>query len=127
MTSYTSVLDKDYMEPSRPYSQKELEFIRKKTTRTLRLGDIMAKHSKCNHYYYVRSNSRKETNIKESEDPDTGNCSVCWRLSKTSKYNKRKAEDLIKNYDHVYTNNKQYLTFFDVNTVSLYYKWLYFG
>ncbi len=127
MNSQSSILETDYKEPSRPYSQKELEFIRIKLFKTLRLSNIMTKHNKCGHYYYVRQNGRKEKEIENTKCFNTENCSVCWRLSKTSKRLVNRANELWDEYNDYHNNKKSFLSHYDVDTECQFYKWLYYG
>lgn len=122
-----SILEDDYNEPTRPYSQKELEQLRYKTFRSLRLGEHRAEHSDCSHYYNVKVNGRKEKEIKESGDTDVGNCSVCWRLSKTPKRLQDKALDLIDEYMNNFHTVPTYFNYYLVDTENTFYRWLYYG
>ena len=67
----TSVLESEYKCQTRPYSQNELQDTRNNQFRKLRVGVTRA-HHKCNHFYHVKENGRKEKNIKTSKNP--GNC-----------------------------------------------------
>jgi hypothetical protein len=121
----TSVLEKTYLEPDRPFSQKELQFSQKSNRRQLRLGDVQAAHSKCGHMYLTKRNGRKEKEIVETGTSDTGNCSVCWKMSKTPRHLRTPAKQLINHYNNLYGNPYEYLTFDMIDTETDYYKWLY--
>jgi hypothetical protein len=122
-----SVLDKDYVVPDRPFSQKELQCDIDKVFCRLRIGKIKVHHSKCNHFYNIKENGRKEKDIKENNtDPmDAGNCSVCWKFNKTPKHNKVNARNLINAYHKTFYDTPKYLSHKDSETQSTFYKWLY--
>jgi hypothetical protein len=119
-----SVLEADYVEPQRPYSQAELANMRYKMCRQLRLGKTKAHHEKCDHFYLVKENGRKEKDIVEQNTSDCGNCSVCWKLNKTPKYLKNKANDLVDEYCKAFYTEPTYLTYEDVDLEIAFYKWL---
>lgn len=122
----TSVLESDYKEPEdRPYSQKELCSTLEKFFGYMRIGKTCAQHKMCNHVYRVKINGRKEKEILETKNNDTGNCSVCWKFSKTQRFLKNKAENLINSYIEHYNNNEEYKTFEGVDLEIAFYKWLY--
>ena len=121
----TTVLEKDYKEPERPYSQKELNSTRKNNYRVLRLGKVRASHSKCGHFYLTKYNGRKEKEIKESGTCDTGNCSVCWKFSKTPRHLRNAADKLVTFYRDNFAQEPPYLTFDLLEGETDYYKWLY--
>lgn len=121
----TSILDQEYIEPDRPYSQKELQHNRNKLFRVLRVGSIRAHHKKCDHFYLVKNNGRKEKEIKEAESGDIGNCSVCWKFNKTPRHLKTKARGLIDSYGKRCFNKPTYLSYDDVDVETVFYKWLY--
>jgi hypothetical protein len=121
----TSILEKDYIEPTRPYSQKELEYIRTNTFRSMRIGQTRAIHKKCNHFYYVKENGRKEKEIKEENSSDVGNCSVCWKFNKVPKHLKGLARNLIDEYNKRCYEVPTYLTYEIVDLEITFVKWLY--
>ena len=92
----TSVLESDYIEPTRPYSQNELKDMRLALYRNLRLGSVTARHEKCGHIYLTKQNGRKEKEIRETGDVDIGKCSACWKISKTPSQLRNKAKNLIR-------------------------------
>lgn len=120
-----SILDSEYIEPTRPYSQNELSDMRNKLYRDLRLGKCRAYHDKCKHFYNVRINSKKEKEINENSD-NIGNCSVCWKLSKTPKNSKDKAIVLNRAFSEQFYDEPQYLTYDLYDIENVFYKWLYF-
>jgi hypothetical protein len=122
MSTESSVLEQDYNEPNRPYSQKELKYIKENFFRSIRLSITYAEHKKCQHFYKVKLNGRKEKEMKEKDSLDVGNCSVCWKLSKTPRNLKENANKLIYSF---LENNSDYLTFVSVDTEICFYKWLY--
>jgi hypothetical protein len=119
----TSILDSVYIEPTRPYSQKELQNMRLELFKELKLSETQAFHKKCKHSYYVKSNGKKEQDIKENNV--NGNCSVCWKFNKTDTNLKNKADNLIDVYmKHVKELPSEY-TFDTYDLEMVFYKWLY--
>ena len=119
----TNILDSEYVEPVRPYSQNELVDMRNNLYRQIRLGKERAFHTKCNHYYLVKENGKKEKDIKETGN--MGNCSVCWKLSKMPNDLRYKADDLIKAYTNDFQEEpiKYNYNLYDLENV--FYRWLY--
>jgi hypothetical protein len=125
MTTPTiSVLEAEYVEPQRPYSSNELVSMRNKLFRQLRLGKIRAHHQKCNHFYFVKENGRKEKDIFEQNTEDCGNCSVCWKLNKTPKNLRNRASSLINEYCITFQDELPNLTYEVVDLENAFYKWL---
>lgn len=125
----TSVLEKEYTPINRPYSQEELKTMQTRAYKSMRIGSVKAHHRRCNHFYFVKENGRKEKMIKENNDCDTGNCSVCWRLTKTPRHLRSIAKNMIEDYmngsDYRQHNNITYLRHCDVDTETNFYTWLY--
>jgi len=121
----TSVLEKDYVEPDRPFSQKELAATRNSNYRSLRLGKVCAQHVKCGHFYLTKFNGRKEKEIIQTGSGDTGNCSVCWKLNKTPRRLRNNAKELINHHSELFYEPPDYLTYDMIATETDYYKWLY--
>jgi hypothetical protein len=120
----TSVLESEYVEQTRPYSQNELDDMRNNLYRQLRLGKEKAYHTKCKHFYVVKENGKKEKEIKENNG-DIGNCSVCWKLSKTHNKLKDKAYDLVDIYTLEFYNEPERTTYYLNDIENVFYKWLY--
>lgn len=128
----TSVLESEYIEPTRPYSQDELKQFRQNLYRKLRLGKTQARHQRCGHFYLVKQNGRKEKEMHERKSVDVGNCSVCWKIGKTQGNKLReKARDLVEIYSNTFfeqdDDNKPYLTYSNMDVEDGYYRWLYDG
>lgn len=122
----TSILKTDYQEPNRPYSQNELQYMRDNNFRMLRIGKTRADHKRCRHVYYVKENGRKESEILKTNNPNIGNCSVCWKLSKTEKNLKNSALDLTDVYIDIFGGkDPKILTHKNVDVEIVFYKWLY--
>ena len=121
----TSILDQEYNEPYRPYSQRELQYDRNRVFSTLRIGTTRAHHTKCNHFYLVKKHGQKEKEIKASNKKDSGNCSVCWKLNKTPNRLRKKARNLVKEYCKRFYTLPKYLSYDDVDLETTFYKWLY--
>jgi len=119
----TSILESEYTEPKRPYSQNELNDMRNNLYRQIRLGKEKALHQKCNHFYLVKENGKKEKEIKDNGN--MGNCSVCWKLSKTSPELKYKANDLVKAYCAEFYNESSRFHYYMYDLENVFYRWLY--
>lgn len=120
-----TILETEYVEQYRPYSQDELNHMREKLYRNLRLGKITANHRQCNHFYLVKQNGRKEKEMREQKSNDVGNCSVCWKLGKTSSNVRDKARNLIQAYTESFYDEPKYLSYSKIDLEAAYYKWLY--
>ena len=68
----TSILEAEYVEPTRPYSQKELMHRRERLYRKFRLGEYIARHQRSGYFYRVRVNRRKEREMIETKMDDVG-------------------------------------------------------
>jgi hypothetical protein len=120
----TSILEQEYKEPNRPISQSELHFNKCNLFRKLHIGKVRAYH-KCNHFYFVKENGRKEKEIMETDNLDVGNCSVCWKLNKTDRKLKTKARSLIDAYSRNFYEYPDFLSYDKADLELIYYKWLY--
>lgn len=123
MTS--SILESEYVEPTRPYSQHELMYNRERLYKNFRLSKNKAHHQRCNHFYLVRANGRKEREMIENECSDVGNCSVCWKISKTPPYLKDRALDLVHHYSNMFEDERPLLSYKLNDLEETFYKWLY--
>ena len=121
----TSVLEFEYKEPDRPFSQKELLYIRNKNFRSLRVGTTRAHHKRCDHYYNVKENGRKAKDMKEQETADIGNCSVCWKFNRTPRHLKARARDLISVYTAKFFTDPEIFTYDNIDIETSFYRWLY--
>ena len=121
--SKLSILESEYLSPSRPYSLNELKDKRKNLYKYINLSDTIAKHPKCNHFYLVKKNGKKDKDIKQKND--YGNCSCCWKLSKTPKHLKDKAYNIINHYSKNFIDDKIEITYDLLDLETIFYKWLY--
>ena len=123
----TSVLEIEYVYPTRPYSQNELKDMQEKLYHSLRLGTTRAVHKRCNHFYIVKENGRKEKEIQEQSDEDVGNCSVCWKINKTPRHLKVQAKKLVTEYCNTFYNQQDddYMYYDRLDLETAFYKWLY--
>ena len=121
----TTILESEYVEPTRPYSQDELKQMRQKLYRNLRLGKMLAHHQRCDHLYLAKQNGRKEKEMYEQESNDVGNCSVCWKIGKTQVNLREKARGLAQTYYNTFYEEPKYITYDKVDLENLYYRWLY--
>ena len=123
-----SILEKEYVEQDRPYSQDELKNKRSQLYNKLKLSKITAEHKHCGHFYKVVKHGRKEKEILESKNNDSGNCSICWKLNKIKdSFLRERAKDLIHEYSNCFYNrpHKTFLTYDMLNLETVYYTWLY--
>jgi hypothetical protein len=124
-----SVLESPYEYPTRPYCQLELGAAKDNLCKSLRLSDQYAKHVTCKHCYFVKINGKKHNDIIERNEKDTGNCSVCWKLSKTPHNLQKSAYAMVNDYQNYfyYTHglDSLKLTHSDVDIERVFYTWLY--
>ena len=120
----SSILESQYSEPTRPFSQKELQDKQEYLYKKLRISNVMAYHPKCKHFYLTRKNSRKEQDILNNVS-DIGNCSVCWKLNKTPYNMKNLAQDLIYHYEQEFANDQKTLSYYRHYLETTFYMWLY--
>lgn len=118
-----SVLENDYIEQSRPYSQDELKTMKEQTRNNFRLSKLMAYHERCNHCYLVKKNGRKEQEMTTKKSYDVGNCSVCWKFTKTPSRLRERANGLANIYVNIPDN--KILNYRDIILERTFYKWLY--
>jgi hypothetical protein len=116
-----SILDNEYIQPMRPYSQKELADNRNRLYKSLRLGKVFSTHSDCGHTYLVKENGRKERSLLNNSE--SNNCSVCWKLYRTPETLKHKATGLIDAYTN--DHKKKLLSYDLIDLETCYYTWLY--
>ena len=103
----------------------DLQHKRKKLFEELNLSDIKVFH-KCNHFYYVKRNGRKEKEMKEkNSNYNIGSCSCCWKLHNTPTRLKQRAYELVNVYTKNLYSEPEKLTFNIFDLESTYYKWLY--
>lgn len=112
-----SMIEKEYIQQTRPYSQKELNNIRNGLLDSLNIGKVTAFHVSCGHFYFVKKNSRKEHKINTKNVLDVGNCSVCWKLNYTG--------NLINSYYRDCVPFPNYLYYDKIYIEFIFYKWLY--
>ena len=118
-----SVLNSDYIKPSRPYSNSELKDMKENFMKKLNLSNVRAFHKDCGHFYYVKENGRKEKELNENDN--VGNCSCCWKLSKTPNNLLQKAEDLVNIYSTKFNEYPSFFTYDLIDIEICFYKWLY--
>lgn len=121
----SSVLEQEYVEPSRPYSQNELQHLRTMLYKSLRLGKVRAQHKNCNHFYLVKENGRKEKEMQEQKSLDVGNCSVCWKQKKTPRNLNTEARNMVNQYCNAFLEEPKYMTYNLMDLEAIFYTWLY--
>ena len=120
-----NILNKKYLEPSRPFSQIELKENRNLFFKKNNISDLYVLHSKCNHTYKIKNNGKKYKLLieNENENKDIGNCSICWKLYDTERQYKKIARDLIAEYTEIM--NKKVYDHYETELEKLFYNWLY--
>lgn len=119
----TSALESVYIKPERPYSQHELQDMRTKFSERNYISDVFAHHDKCSHFYRVKKNGKKFNNIISENDP--GNCTVCWKLSKTPHHLYDNAMDLVFLYEKTFKDPVDRMFYDDVDIETCFYTWIY--
>lgn len=119
----SSILESKYIEQQRPYSQNELLYLKDSLYKKLNLGENVITHDRCDHFYKIKKNSRKEKALKNNEN--IGNCSVCWKIKKTPKYLKNSANNMVKDYISNFNSDKIVYTYDLMDLESVFYTWLY--
>lgn len=120
-----TILLSEYVPPTRPYSKDELLDMRKKLYEDLKISDLTIIHKKCSHKYHVKTNGKKEQDIKNNKI--NKNCSVCWKLKQTQPQFKQLAFEMINAYMNNFYN-ENLITFYSYNLYDLenvFYTWLY--
>jgi len=121
-----SIPEEDKVNYMRPFSQKELLSLREKLYKNLRLGTMRVYHDECQHFYYVRHNGRKEKDMLQNNSTNNvGNCSVCWKVNKTTLNQQTQIKDLISDYSNYLYTDPTYLTYDLIELEKDFYKWLY--
>ena len=125
-----SILETQYKEPSRPFSQKELKNRQFYNYKGHNLSNKGVVHSRCNHYYKVKRFGQKFREIEGELARDVGNCSVCWKIRRASNHQQDLANDITISFlESFYPYNdvvaKKRLTFYDVELENVFYTWLY--
>ena len=119
-----SILETTYVPQHRPYSTLELEDTKNNLFNKLHLSCEWANHEKCGHKYHVKTNGKKFNQIVEFNNRDVGNCSVCWKLSKTDNNLKNTAFGIVEKYNRDVFNDDSY-SYNNADIENVYYKWLY--
>ena len=122
------ILNSEYVRPTRPYSNLELDYLHNKLHSELRLSDVCAKHPKCNHFYATKQGGKKYNQITSSNGTDMGNCSVCWKIKNMENIDlQNKAKSVVYCYKESFRNNLKPSSYnynmYDIENV--YYRWLY--
>ena len=120
-----SILESKYIEPNRPYSQNELKDMIDLLYKKYHLSNLRAEHKRCNHIYNVIENGKKETDIKNKKVNYVGNCSVCWKLSKTPLFLQNNAYNLVSEYTEIFYERPTKFNHLMIDLENSYYKWLY--
>lgn len=120
-----TILEKNYEEPDRPYSQKELDYLRRRSHRRFYLGQVLIEHANCGHFYIAKANGRKEREALETNSKNVGNCSVCWKIVKTPRRLKDKARQLVEDYCNTLYEKPPYWTYGLYELENNFYTWLY--
>lgn len=121
-----TVLDSEYQPAERPYSKAELTDTQRGFYQKARLGEVRAQHEKCGHFYLTRKGGRKEEEILKNNNPDSGNCSVCWKIQRTPNQLRSRAISLTnKFWNTFYEEDDNPLTYENLDLETSFYTWLY--
>lgn len=121
----TSILESKYVEPEWPPSQKEMQNKLNMLFRRIRIGKVKAHHRRCGHCYLTRMNGRKEKDILVNNNVDNGNCSVCWKLSKTPRKLLSNAIEMVESYQKNVNNDLTAISYNELDLINVFYTWLY--
>ena len=126
------ILQCEYSEPDRPYSQQELEDIIREIKTRLKLSDQKLKYTRNNYVYYAKKYGKKEKQCIENQqnglDYPNNNifgCSVEWQLRQTPDEYYNVAQDIIEAYMDYEHNPPEKLSYFNVEIFRMFYSWLY--
>lgn len=120
-----SILHTEWIEPDRPYSQKELTDMEEKLYTKLQVDkDVFVKHEDCGHYYRVKKNGvRYKQLLSDPTNIDVGNCSVCWKITKTPRKLSYLVDDFVSLHNDGINSDRKSLYTFQIN--KIFYTWLY--
>jgi len=131
-----SILKEFYKELDRPISQKELNILNKKNFKNLKLSTLETYHTKTKHFYLLKKGGKKEKDALKIHNnsqsyKNIGSCSVSWKLRATPEELRPLAEDIVKEYERVFTGRPlyqedRYLTHYEVELTRIFYIWLYY-
>lgn len=121
----TSVLEQEYVPATRPYSLNELNFSRSRFHTKIGLGTSRAHHRRCDHFYLTRTNGEKAKKIAQSNNPDSGSCSVCWKLRKTPHELRQNAVRMIECFSNQFYREPAKMTYDLLDLETTFYRWLY--
>lgn len=126
------ILQCEYSEPDRPYSQQELEDIIGDIKKRLKLSGQKLKYTRNNYVYYAKKYGKKEKQCIENQqngleysNENIGGCSVEWQLRKTPDEYYNVAQDIIEAYMDYEHNPPEKLSYFNVEIFRMFYSWLY--
>ena len=127
MTEYdNTILKTQWVAPTRPYSQKELNSGRDYFLKKLGLSSDFVKHEKCGHFYHVKVGGNKHKELLDSDTQDIGNCSVCWKLHQTPRNLKNAAREFVDLYKEKFNGmDFDRLSYYSTSIERIFYIWLY--
>lgn len=120
-----SILLTEWSNPDRPYSQRELQTLKQQFFKQNQLSqDLFVHHNECGHVYHVKDGGNKWRQLSQHpEDNDLGNCSVCWKLSKTPRELLEAADDFENIFRTNFNNPRE--TYLNLQVLKIFYGWLY--
>jgi len=126
------ILDCEYTNPDRPYSQQELKEIIKNIKKKMKLSEQKLIYTKDNYTYHPKKYGKKEKQVLENKKNNIPNynenifgCSIEWQLRKTPREYQHVAEDIIEAYMDFEYNPPEKLSYFNVEIFRMFYSWLY--
>lgn len=121
----TSCLDIEFKKQTRPISQLEFSDKRESLMKRLRVGEVRIEHRRCRHFYFALKNGKKEKESLETGNKDCGNCSVCWKLSKTPRRLRDQAYNMVEDYSRSFYDQPKRMTHALHDLETIFYTWLY--
>ena len=126
------ILDSEYSEPTRPYSQQELEEMIENVKKKLKLSDVKLEYTRNNYIYYTKKYGKKEKQCLENQkngieypNRNISGCSIEWQLRQTPEEYYHIAEDIIDAYMDYEHNPPEKISYFNVEIFRMFYSWLY--
>ena len=126
------ILDSEFCDPERPYSQKELTDMMFNLKKKLKLSNEKLLYTNNNYIYYAKKYGKKEKQVIENKNnniknynENIGGCSVEWKLRKTPKKFLYVANDIIDAYMDFEHNSPEKLSYFNIEIFRMFYSWLY--
>lgn len=141
-----SILNTQWDEPERPFSQKELEDLGQKLYTYIQLSKFFVKHTECGHVYRIKKNgvrfkelmngeggmsdTESEENDTETDEltkifTDVGNCSVCWKQHNSPRELSSTIDEFVRIYGEEIDKPTHRKSYYLYQVEKIFYTWLY--